>query len=40
MVNAIIKGIFSLITMIASIVLSPIVSVITALFPDLRDCFE
>lgn len=35
MVNAIIKGIFSLITMIASIVLSPIVAVITALFPDL-----
>ena len=35
MINAIIKGIFSLITMIAGLVLSPIIAVITALFPDL-----
>lgn len=35
MINAIIKGLFALISLIASIVLSPIVSIITALFPDL-----
>lgn len=35
MINAIIKGIFSLITKIASMILSPIIAVITALFPSL-----
>lgn len=35
MINAIIKGIFALISMIASVILSPIVSIITTLFPDL-----
>ena len=35
MINAIIKGIFSLIMMLANLVLSPIISLITALFPDL-----
>lgn len=37
MINAIIKGIFSLITMIASLVLSPFIAIITALFPDLTN---
>lgn len=35
MINAIIKGLFALITKIASLVLSPIIAVITALFPSL-----
>lgn len=35
MINAIIKGLFSIITKIANVILSPIIAVITALFPDL-----
>lgn len=35
MVNAIIKGFFAIITKIASVVLSPIIAIITALFPSL-----
>lgn len=35
MINAIIKGIFFLITTIASAILSPVIGVISALFPDL-----
>lgn len=34
MINAIIKGIFNLITMLFDALLSPVVSVITALFPQ------
>lgn len=40
MINAIIKGIFALISMIASAILSPIIAVITALLPDLRNCYN
>lgn len=35
MINAIIKGLFSIITKIASVILSPIVAIITGLFPSL-----
>lgn len=38
MINAIIGGIFGIITMLANAILSPIIAVITALFPDLRYC--
>ena len=40
MINAIIKGLFKLITMIAGLILSPIIAIITALFPDLRYSFN
>lgn len=36
MVNAIVKGLFYVISMIASAIMSPIVSIITSLFPDLQ----
>ena len=39
MINAIIKGIFSLITSLFSALLSPIISVVTSLFPALGDFF-
>lgn len=40
MINAIIKGIFWLITKICNILLFPVVSLITALFPSLSDYFS
>lgn len=40
MINAIIKGIFSLITSLFNALLSPIISLITALFPNLSDMFS
>lgn len=39
MINAIIKGIFYLITTLFSALLSPIISVVTALFPSLSTFF-
>lgn len=35
MINAIVKGLFYVISMIASAIMSPIVSIITGLFPEL-----
>lgn len=40
MINAIIKGIFWLITKIFNIILYPIVAIITALFPNLTQYFS
>jgi uncharacterized membrane protein len=40
MINAIIKGIFFLITKLFNLILSPIISVIIALFPDLTTFFN
>lgn len=39
MINAIIKGIFGIITMLANVILTPIVAIITGLFPSLRYCY-
>lgn len=39
MINAIIKGIFSLIGSLFNVLLSPIISLVTALFPSLGDMF-
>lgn len=40
MINAIINGIFKLITMLASAILTPFVAFITSLFPDLRCSYK
>lgn len=40
MINAIIKGIFNLITSLFSALLSPIVSVVVSLFPSVAPFFE
>ena len=40
MINAIVKGIFFLITKMFDILLSPIILLITALFPNLSDMFS
>lgn len=39
MINAIIKGIFSLIMMLFNLLFSPLISVITSLFPSLGNLF-
>lgn len=39
MINAIIKGIFSLIMMLFNLIFSPIISIITSLFPSLSNLF-
>lgn len=39
MINAIIKGIFSLIMMLFNLIFSPIINIITSLFPSLGNLF-
>lgn len=39
MINAIIKGIFTLILMMFNLIFSPIISIITSLFPTLANLF-